>query len=99
MIKWFISFFLLFLLSACSIIYRPDIQQGNILKQSTIQQLKLGMTEEQVRYLLGSCVLESAFQANRKDYVYFYQPGHGESRQQHVTLIFSEGRLVSIKKE
>ncbi len=97
MTKWAISFFLLFVLSACSIIYRPDIQQGNILKQSTIEQLKLGMTEEQVRYLLGSCVLQAAFQSNRSDYVYFYQPGHGEAIQRHVTLIFSGGRLRSIK--
>jgi outer membrane protein assembly factor BamE len=96
--KWVISFFLLCSLSACSIIYRPHIQQGNILRQSTIEQLKLGMTEEQVRYLLGSCVLQSPFQANRNDYVYFYQPGHGQSIERHVTLIFSNGRLVSIKK-
>lgn len=99
MTKWAINCFLLLLLSGCSIIYRPDIQQGNILKQSTIEQLKLGMTEEQVRYLLGSCVLQTPFQPNRSDYVYFYQPGHAESTQQHVTLIFSANRLVSIKKE
>lgn len=96
--KWIISFFLLCSLSACSITYRPLIQQGNILRQSTIEQLKLGMTEEQVRYLLGSCVLQSPFQANRSDYVYFYQPGHGQSTKRHVTLIFSHGRLVNVKK-
>ncbi len=99
MTKWVISFFLLCTLSACSIIYRPDIQQGNILRQSTIEQLKVGMTEEQVRYLLGSCVLQPAFQPNRRDYVYFYQPGHAQSTQGHVTLIFSQGRLQRIKKE
>lgn len=97
MIKRFISFFLLCLLSGCGIIYRPNIQQGNILTQSTIEQLRLGMTKEQVRYLLGSCVLKSPFQANRSDYVYFYQPGHAQSTQRHVTLIFSGNRLVSIK--
>lgn len=97
MTKLFISFFLLFLLSACSIIYRPDIQQGNVLTQFSIDRLKLGMTEEQVRYLLGSCVLQPSFQSNRRDYVYFYKPGHGESTQRHVTLFFSGGRLVSIK--
>jgi outer membrane protein assembly factor BamE len=98
MTKWVISFFLFCLLSGCGIIYRHDIQQGNILTQSTIAQLKPGMTEEQVRYLLGSCVLQSPFQANRQDYVYFYQPGHAQSSQRHVTLIFSSGRLVSINR-
>lgn len=99
MTKWVISFVLLCTLSACGIVYRPDIQQGNILQQSTIEQLKLGMTEEQVHYLLGSCVLQPPFQLNRDDYVYFYQPGHGESMQRHITLLFSNGRLRSIKKE
>jgi outer membrane protein assembly factor BamE len=99
MTKWVISFFLLCILSACNIIYRPNIQQGNVLKQSSIEQLKLGMTEEQVHYLLGSCVLQSPFQANRSDYVYFYQPGHAQSIQRHITLIFANGRLVNIKKE
>jgi outer membrane protein assembly factor BamE len=98
MIKFIISFFLPLVLSACNIIYRPDIQQGNLLAQSTIAQLKPGMTEEQVRYLLGSCVLQPAFQLNKRDYVYFYQPGHAESTQRHVTLIFSDGRLRSIEK-
>ena len=98
MIKSVIGFFLLCLLSGCGIIYRPHIQQGNILTQSTIGQLKLGMTEEQVRYLLGSCVLQTPFQANRRDYVYFYHPGHAQSMQWHVTLVFSGGRLVSINR-
>lgn len=99
MMKWAVNCFLLFLLSGCSIIYHADIQQGNTLKQSTIEQLKLGMTKEQVRYLLGSCVLQTPFQPNRRDYVYFYKPGNGESIQQHVTLIFSNNQLVNIKKE
>jgi len=98
MTRWIISACLLFMLYACSIIYRPDIQQGNILKQSTIAQLKPGMTEEQVRYLLGSCVLQPTFQLNRSDYVYFYQPGHGKAIVRHVTLLFSDGRLRSIKQ-
>lgn len=78
--------------------YRPNIQQGNILQQSTIDQLKLGMTKEQVRYLLGSCVLQSPFQLDRQDYIYFLQPGHGEPIQKRVSLIFSNGRLQHIKK-
>lgn len=90
--------FLTLLISGCSIIYRPDIQQGNILQQSTIDQLELGMTKEQVRYLLGSCVLQAPFQLDREDYIYFLQPSHGEPIQKRVTLIFSNGRLQHIEK-
>jgi outer membrane protein assembly factor BamE len=96
--KLLISFFLILLISGCHIIYRPDIQQGNILQQSIIDQLELGMTKEQVRYLLGSCVLQSPFQPDREDYIYFLQPGHGEPIQRRVTLIFSNGRLQHIEK-
>lgn len=96
--KLLISLFLTLLISGCNIVYRPDVQQGNILQQSTIDQLELGMTKEQVRYLMGSCVLQSPFQSDRQDYIYFLQPGHGEPIQRRVTLIFSNGRLQHIEK-
>lgn len=96
--KLIISFFLALIVSACHLAYRPNIQQGNILQQSTIGQLKLGMTKEQVRYLLGSPVLQSPFQPDRQDYIYFLQPGYGEPIQKRVSLIFSNGRLQQIEK-
>lgn len=96
--KLLISFFLTILISGCNIVYRPDIQQGNVLQQSIIDQLEVGMTKEQVRYLMGSCVLQQPFQADRQDYIYFLQPGHGEPIQRRVTLIFSKGRLRNIEK-
>lgn len=97
--KLLFSLLILLSLTACGLVYRPDIQQGNIMKQSTIDRLRLGMTKEQVRYLLGGCVLRPAFQANRRDYVYFVQPGHGPARIQSVTLIFRNGQLAQIKKQ
>lgn len=90
--------FITVLASGCNIVYRPHIQQGNILQQSTIDQLQVGMTKEQVRYLMGSCVLQQPFQADRQDYIYFLQPGYGEPIQRRVTLIFSKGRLQNIEK-
>lgn len=96
--KLLISLLLTILISGCNIVYRPGIQQGNVLQQSTIDQLEVGMTREQVRYLMGSCVLQEPFQADRQDYIYFFQPGHGEPIQRRVTLIFSKGRLHNIEK-
>lgn len=96
--KLLLSVLLTLVISGCHIVYRPDIQQGNILQQSTIDQLELGMTKEQVRYLLGSCVLQAPFQPDRQDYIYFFQPGHSEPIQRRVTLLFSNGRLQHIEK-
>ncbi len=97
MTKWTICFLFMLVLSACNIVYRPDLQQGNILEQPAIAQLKLGMTEEQVRYLLGSCVLQTPLQSHRSDYVYLYQPAHAKPTQYRVTLTFSHGRLRCIE--
>ena len=35
-------------------VYRMNIQQGNYLDGKTVDQLKVGMTRSQVRYLLGT---------------------------------------------
>ena len=48
--------------SACSSwVYRIDIPQGNYLEQKDIDKLQMGMTKEQVKFVLGSPVVEDAF--------------------------------------
>ena len=96
--KWIVSFFSLWALSACTLPYRATVQQGNVLQQSIMKRLEIGMTEPQVHYLLGSCVLNPTFQVDRSDYVYFYQPGRGKATLRRLTLFFSKGRLVRIVK-
>jgi len=61
-----------------------------------IGQLKPGMTQEQVKYIMGTPVLQSSFDANRWDYIYTFQPGHGQRTTQQVTLFFSNGILKKI---
>ncbi len=55
--------------------YRIDIQQGNVLSQEAIAQLKPGQTREQVRFILGTPLLTDMFHAQRWDYVYRFQNG------------------------
>lgn len=51
--------------TACStvekVVYRIDVPQGNYLEQDKIAQLKVGMTAEQVEYLLGTPMLKNIF--------------------------------------
>ena len=61
-------------LSGC--VYRMDIQQGNYLDGHTVSRLKDGMTRSQVRYLLGTPMVEDVFNKDRWDYVYYYKHGH-----------------------
>jgi len=42
-------------------VYRMNIQQGNYLEGKTVDQLQLGMTRSQVRYLLGTPLVPAVF--------------------------------------
>jgi outer membrane protein assembly factor BamE (lipoprotein component of BamABCDE complex) len=55
-------------LAAC--VYKPTIQQGNLLKTSDVDQVTPGMTRTQVRYLLGTPMINDPFDPQRWDYVY-----------------------------
>ena len=73
--------------------YRPDIQQGNAISPAQFQRLQIGMTKEQVRYLLGSPVTHNVFHENRWDYYYYLITGAGKREYNRVTLFFEDERL------
>ena len=75
--------------------YKIDIQQGNVVTQSMIDQLELGMTRAQVQYIMGTPLLQDTFDRNRWDYVYSNQPGDEAREQSTVTLFFENDRLRS----
>ena len=74
--------------------YRPDIQQGNFVSQEMVAQLKPGMTQDQVIFLLGTPLLTDVFHANRWDYAFRLQKGNGEITTSRVTVFFKD-KLVS----
>ena len=80
-------------------VYRIDIQQGNVITQEMVDQLRLGMNKRQAQFVLGAPMLTDPFHANRWDYFYLYKPGtdgKGEPRQQRVSLFFEDERLAKI---
>jgi outer membrane protein assembly factor BamE len=84
------------LLPACNYVpalvtpYRPDIQQGNVVIESTLAQLKPGMSQEQVKFILGSPLLVDPFHADRWDYVFRYQAGNGRIETNRLTVMFKD---------
>ena len=81
-------------------IYRIDIQQGNKLTQQQLKRLTLGMTKEQVKFLLGSPVTPTLFHDDRWDYIYSFVSGTTSKRKKsHFTLLFKENELVEILKK
>ncbi len=80
--------------------YRPDVQQGNVVTREMVEQLREGMTREQVRFLLGSPMLVSVFHGDRWDYVYHLRRGKGaETATRRLTMFFKENRLASFKAD
>ena len=79
------------LLVACLQPYRMEIQQGNLFDQSTLEQVKVGMTKKQVRFLLGTPLVNDPFHANRWDYFYsLYSHDKHISERYQISVVFSE---------
>lgn len=75
--------------------YRIDVQQGNVLTQEMVAQLKPGQTRDQVRFILGTPLLTDIFHADRWDYIYRMQNGRTNAvEERRLTVFFSkEGKL------
>ena len=79
-------------LSSC--IYKMDIRQGNFVTADMREKLKIGMTKQQVRYVLGTPLVSDAFHANRWDYVYRLEHDRKLIEQQTLTLYFEGDKLA-----
>lgn len=84
-------------LSACSSwIYRIDIPQGNYLEQKDIDKLQVGMTKEQVKFILGSPVVLDSFENDTWHYVYQFKSGRStefDARKDFI-IKFKEDKLI-----
>ncbi len=91
-------------LTACSNVprivteYRIDVQQGNVLSQEAVAQLKPGQTKDQVRFLLGTPMLMDPFHAERWDYIYRFQYGRTDAVEGRKFSVYfdKEGRLERV---
>ncbi len=88
---------LLGLLAAASAgcVYRMSIVQGNFLEGKTIDQVKVGMTRAQVRYLLGTPMVPDSFDKERWDYLLYFKQGHLKTPQQWHAIVYFQDEKVS----
>lgn len=84
-------------LSACTI-HHPDIQQGNVLETENVDKLKEGMDKSQVRFLMGTPMVQDPFHANRWDYVYSYEIVGEQKERGRVSITFENDKVKSIEK-
>jgi outer membrane protein assembly factor BamE len=91
-------------LCACSSVpriiteYRIDVQQGNVLTQDMVSQLRPGLSKDQVRFILGTPVLMDMFHSNRWDYFYWLKKGNsGAVTTRRFSVFFdADGKLASV---
>ncbi len=84
-------------LSACNLVYKQDVQQGNVLDEDNVAQLELGMTKRQVLVLLGSPSVQSPFHSDRWDYANIFIRRGSEQFKRVLTLRFEGERLASVE--
>lgn len=89
------------LLTGCSILphilYKIDVQQGNVVSDEMLEKLTPGMTKSQVLFVMGSPLIVDAFRENRWDYVYLLREQGDLVEHKRLTLIFENDTLINIE--
>lgn len=94
--KVFISAILAVIITGCTEfpgVYKIDIPQGNLVTQEMVDQLRPGMTPAQVRYIMGTPLVNDSFSENRWDYIYTIKDGDDQRYRERLTLFFRDGKL------
>jgi outer membrane protein assembly factor BamE len=76
--------------------YKLEIRQGNLITQDMRAKLKLGMTQAQVKAVLGAPLINDAYHANRWDYFYSLEQQGKVVESQRLTLYFDKNVLARI---
>jgi outer membrane protein assembly factor BamE len=79
--------------------YRVDIIQGNFVSREQAAAVSVGMSRGQVREILGTPLLSSAFHANRWDYVFTFRRSGEAPQQRRLTAFFKEDVLERIESD
>jgi outer membrane protein assembly factor BamE len=81
-------------------VYRLNIAQGNLVEQEDLDQVEVGMTRNQVRFLLGTAMIDDPFHQDRWDYIYYLKIGRKDATfKRWVSVIFEEELVSEIRKE
>ena len=75
-------------------VYRINVEQGNIVTQDMVDQLKPGMNRRQVRFILGTPLVEDSFNQSRWDYAFVTRNGNTIIAEQQLTVFFEGDTLT-----
>lgn len=77
--------------------YKLDVQQGNVVTSKMLLQLRPGMTKSQVRFIMGTPLVQDSFHGNRWDYVYQMREAGKIKEQRRVILDFENELLKTVR--
>ena len=94
--KVFVSLLVLVFICSCSLpkVYEVVISQGNLIDEDMMEKLEIGMSESQVKYVLGSPLIIDTFNTNKLDYYTSVTQGGEKFSEKKVTLYFKNQKLV-----
>ena len=85
------------LFTAGGCVYQASLSQGNFLKQEELDQIEVGMTRNQVRFLLGTPMIDDPFHKDRWDYIYFLRIGREDATfKRWVSIYFVDNNVGEI---
>jgi outer membrane protein assembly factor BamE len=70
-----------------------------LLETKDIDQITVGMTQAQVRYVLGTPMVADPFSNNRWDYVYYYKLSKmPQAKKQQLVVFFENGNVTRLER-
>lgn len=97
-LKSYLLVILITLSSAC--VYQANVAQGNFIEDKYLDQIELGMTRNQVRFLMGTPMIDDPFHENRWDYVYYLTIGRDKALvKKWVSVLFQDNKVSKINKD
>ncbi len=86
------------LMTACIRPYQPDVQQGNILNNADLKEIRYGMSKQEVLFILGTPMVIDPFNEERWDYFYSkIDQRKKETSKRLVTALFDGDKLVALQ--
>ncbi|MCC6710280.1 MAG: outer membrane protein assembly factor BamE [Gammaproteobacteria bacterium] len=78
-------------------VHKIDVQQGNVITQEMVAQLRKGMDKKKVQFVMGSPIIKDTFNDKRWDYVYTFQHRGGTVEKRRITLVFADDKLDRVE--
>jgi outer membrane protein assembly factor BamE len=83
--------------AACGLVYKVDVNQGNLIEKDMVDSLKPGMTKRQVALVMGTPSILSPFDQDRWDYAASISRRGADPEVKNLVLFFDDNLLVRIE--